>query len=138
MGWTRDLKTLEHRRLQAIDLLGRGLAASEVASRLAVSYQAVSRWRKLAVRGGAEALRAAPSAGRRPRLSEDQGRNLLGMLLAGPRAQGVASDVWTLEQVSQLVAHHTGIRYGASGVWYVLKRIGCPPLRQIGLSVRCA
>jgi len=65
-GVKRDFDALERRRLEAVKLLDKGLNQSEVARRLKVSHQTVSRWRKMVATGGAEALARAGRAGGKP------------------------------------------------------------------------
>ena len=59
---------LEERRLRAADLLRQGVHQAEVARRLGVHRQSVSRWAEQMEHGGKPALRKAGRAGRKPRL----------------------------------------------------------------------
>ena len=60
------------RRLEAARLLEAGLSQAEVARRLAVSRQAVSRWSRAVRMGGIAALDKSPSFGRPRMLNEQQ------------------------------------------------------------------
>ena len=71
-GVRRDFQALERRRFQALRLLEKGLSQSDVARRLAVGQQSVSRWERQAAQGGRQALRRAGRAGRKPQLSQQQ------------------------------------------------------------------
>ena len=68
-GVRRDFEALENRRFQAMRLLDKGLNQSEVARRVKVVRQTVARWVAQRRQQGAEALRKAGRAGRKPLLS---------------------------------------------------------------------
>ena len=65
-GVKRDFKALERRRLRALRLLDKGLRQSEVARRLGVAQQSVSRWAQQAAQGGPRRcdILVAPGASR--------------------------------------------------------------------------
>src|SRR5204863_5211293 len=70
-GVKRDFEALEKRRMQAIRLLEKNdLNQSEVARRLHVCRQTVSRWAEEFKAGGKPALKKAGRAGRKPQLSQ--------------------------------------------------------------------
>ena len=70
-GVKRDFEALEKRRMQAICLLEKNdLNQSEVARRLHVCRQTVSRWADEFKAGGKPALKKAGRAGRKPQLSQ--------------------------------------------------------------------
>jgi transposase len=75
-GVARDFEALEKRRMKAVGLLEKGdLNQSEIARRLKVCRQTVSRWAEEYNSGGKQALKKAGRAGRKPELSEaDQER----------------------------------------------------------------
>ena len=70
-GVKRDFDALEKRRLEAIGLLQNSdLNQSEVARRLQVCRQTVSRWVDRFQSGGKESLKKTGRAGRKPELTE--------------------------------------------------------------------
>ena len=83
-----DLEELKQRRQEARLLLNEGVAQSEVALRLQISRQSVSRWARLHSREFAE-LR---HQGRKPGLTEPARAKLRTALLAGPKAVGIATE----------------------------------------------
>ena len=88
-GVRRDLEALEKRRMQAIRLLERNdLNQSEVARRVNVCRQTVSRWVDEFQTGGKEALKKADRAGRKPELTEADRQRLQELLLKGPERLG--------------------------------------------------
>jgi transposase len=45
-------------------------------------------------------------------------------LKRGAYANGYAEDYWTLDRIGHLIWDMFGIRYRASGVWYLMQRLG--------------
>ena len=126
----RDFAALERRRLQAADSFAAGRwRLAEVARRLQVSRQSVSRWYAQWQQGGKPALRAAGRAGRKPRLRPRQLRSLAQALRKGPCAQGLPGDSWTLPRVTQLIEQATGVKYHPGHVW---KLLGAMPWKAAG------
>jgi transposase len=117
----RDFEGMEKRRRRAARMFASGATQAEVARELAVSRQSVSRWYADWQAGGAKALKAAGRAGRMPRLSQAQLRQLDRALRKGPAAHGFGTDVWTLERVAQVIEAETGVRYHAGHVWKLLR-----------------
>ena len=116
----RDFQALEDRRRRAAKLFRAGARLASVARTLQVSRQSVSRWYRQWKQGGAEALRAAGRAGRKPKLERQQLQQLDGALRRGARAQGFGTDLWTLPRVAQLIERLTGVRYHPGHVWKIL------------------
>jgi transposase len=86
-GVRRDFEALERRRMQAVELLRKpDLNQSEIARRLKVCRQTVSRWVGEFHSGGQKALRKAARAGRKPELSEADRDRLEQLLLQGPES----------------------------------------------------
>lgn len=117
-------KEAERRRLRGIALLDQGCSQSEVARQLGVTPAAVSQWSKARRLGGDEALQAKLSTGRPPKLTDRQMKRLRKLLSRGPRRNGYATDLWTLQRVAELTQKHFGVTYDPSGVWHVLTRMG--------------
>src|SRR4030042_908255 len=95
---------LQARRLLAGQLLLEGGYVDEVAEIVGASESSVRRWRRAVEKGGLEALRAKPHPGRKPRLDAKQKRQLIEILLAGPRKAGYSTDLWTCRRVAGGVA----------------------------------
>lgn len=115
---------LEQRRLQAGQLLLRGMRQSEVASRLQVSRETVRRWADKVGEGGLDALRNAPRLGRPSGLKPAQRQELALLLQQGAMAQGFAGDGWSLQRVGQLIEQRFGRRYSDVQVWRILGGLG--------------
>lgn len=124
MSYTGSRKDAEHRRMRAMRLLDRGWSQSEVARKLGVSPAAVSQWVRTRREGGAEALRARPHPGARPKLNDRQLQRLDKLLQRAPRAHGGQGRPWTLKRVAEVIERRFGVRYDPSGAWHVLHRMG--------------
>src|ERR1700678_746695 len=77
---------LERRRIKAAKLFDQGLSQAEVARKAGVHRQSVSRWHKAWQDQGARALKKAGRAGRKPRLTGENFRQLERALKDGPEA----------------------------------------------------
>ena len=120
----RDFKAMQERRRQAARLFGQGVSQAEVARRLEVSRQSVSRWYADWSEGGAAALKGAGRAGRLPKLTTAQLRSVDRALRKGPLAHGYDTELWTLARVAEVIQATTGVRYHPGHVWRVLKQLG--------------
>src|SRR5437588_12148212 len=132
-GVRRDLEALEKRRMQAIRLLERNdLNQSEVARRVNVCRQTVSRWVDEFQTGGKEALKKADRAGRKPELTEADRQRLQELLLKGPERLGYETPLWTCVGVAHLIENEFGIEYHRGHVWKVLDDLGWSCQRPVG------
>jgi transposase len=111
-GVKRDFEALEKRRLEAIGLLEKNdLNQSEVARRIHVCRQTVSRWMDEFRDGGREALQKAGRAGRKPELTEADRERLEDLLLKGPEQLGYETPLWTCARVAHLIEDEFGVAY---------------------------
>src|SRR5436190_21678599 len=106
-GVKRDFGALEKRRFAAEKLLSAGLHQSEVARQLGVHRQSVSRWAAALKHNGKQALRKAGRAGRLPRLSAEQLKEVKAALIQGPQVHGYTTDLWTIGRVAALIKETT-------------------------------
>jgi len=98
---------LERRRRHAVTLLQRGESPTVVARILGVSRPTLYRWKHQAeTRAG---LASKPHPGPTPRLSDDQLRQLDGLLRHGAKAHGWHNQLWTAARVAQLIRRHFGV-----------------------------
>jgi transposase len=103
-------EALEMRRMIAARLLQAGKGIREVAWMVGASHSSVLKWKRAMEQGGMEALKARPHPGRRPRLTEEQKRELAVILLIGPLAAGFPTDLWTLKRVAVVIERHFGVK----------------------------
>jgi transposase len=113
---------LEARRLQAAELFAQGRTQAEVAHELGVSRQSAHVWHARFAQGGVDALRSRGPTGPDPRLSDAQLAKVEQALFQGAQANGFATDLWTLERITVVIAQLTGIRYHPGHVWVILRR----------------
>src|SRR6266545_4621575 len=99
----RDVNALRERRMRAVELFEAGMRQVDVVTQLGVSAQAASRWYHSWRTGGRDALVGAERLGRTARLSEQQLAEVQAALLAGPKAHGFATDMWTLARIAQVI-----------------------------------
>lgn len=126
-GVRRDFEALEQRRLEGRGLLREGFNQSEVARRLKVCSQTVSRWAKAISERGEKGLKAAGRAGRKPLLDTKQRARLTSRLLEGPEKLGYETPLWTCPRVADLIEREFGIHYHAGHVWKLLRQLGWSP-----------
>ena len=123
-GVRRDFNALARRRMKAVRLFERGLKQAEVGRRAKVPRQTAHRWYQAWVAGGEAALKKAGRAGRKARITKQHRGEIVQALVAGPRANGFASDVWTLPRVAQLVERLTGIKYHPDHMSRLMRDLG--------------
>ncbi len=136
-GVKRDFEALEKRRLKALRLLeNNSTDQSEVARRLHVCRQTVSRWMKEFRAGGKKALNKAGRAGRKAELTEADREWLKYLLLEGPEELGFETSLWTCARVAQLIEVEFGVEYHPGHVWKILDDLGWNCQRQVLLGRR--
>lgn len=132
-GVKRDFETLEKRRLEAIQLLKNSdMNQSEVARRLHVCRQTVSRWVDQFQAGGRKALHRVGRAGRKPELTQADGERLQELLLQGPEKLGYETPLWTCARVAHLIEKEFGVEYHRGHVWKILDGLGWSCQRPVG------
>jgi len=132
-GVKRNFEALEKRRMEAIGLLEKtDLNQSEVARRLHVCRQTVSRWMDEFRDGGREALQKAGRAGRKPELTEADRQRLEDLLLQGPEKLGYETPLWTCARVAHLIEDEFGVAYHRGHVWKILDDLGWSCQRPVG------
>jgi len=132
-GVKRNFEALEKRRMEAIGLLEKtDLNQSEVARRLQVCRQTVSRWMDEFRDGGREALKKAGRAGRKPELTEADRQRLEDLLLQGPEKLGYETPLWTCARVAHLIEDEFGVAYHRGHVWKILDDLGWSCQRPVG------
>jgi transposase len=118
---------LEARRRLAIRLLSDGKQISDVASTVGCTPLSVRRWRDAYQAGGDAALTAQPHLGPRPKLGDSQRQQLLKLLLAGPRAAGYRTQLWTCRRVAEVVQRHFGVSYHEDHLGRLMHGLGWTP-----------
>ena len=134
-GVRRDFAALEERRMEAARLLREGLSQSEVARRVGVHRQSVSRWVRELEQSGVRGLCRARRSGRPPKLSAAQLRDIERALKRGPETFGFATGLWTASRVRDLIEYRTGVRYHEAHVWRILRKLNWTCQRPVGRAL---
>ena len=127
IGQKVDTEELRDRRLAARKLLDDGIPQAEVARRLKVSRQSVSRWAETPKKQ----LGAVCRFGRKSTIDDALLEKLRRGLLAGARKQGYSADLWTLPRVRTLIVKLGGPCFSTVHVWRLLGRMGFSPQRPV-------
>src|SRR5436309_14762980 len=131
-GVRRDFQALEQRRLLGARLLQQGVPQAEVARRVGVHRQSVSRWAQQLQRGGQRALKKAGRAGRKARLHPEDLRRIERGLKRGPQALGYETSLWTSWRVAHLIEQECRVKYHPSQAWRILRQLGWSCQRPVG------
>ena len=123
-GVKRDFEALEKRRLKAVRLLEKEWSQSQVARKVGVHRQSVSRWAQQLAKSGRAGLKKAGRAGRKPRLSPADLRRIERGLKRGPEALGYVTGLWTTVRVKELIEQECDVSFHPSHVWRILQRLG--------------
>jgi transposase len=102
---------------------------AEVARRVGAHRQSVNRWARQLARGGRQALKRTPRAGRPPQLSAADGQRIVQGLKRGPEVLGYGTSLWTAWRVADLIQCECGVKYSTVHAWRVLRALGWTPQR---------
>jgi transposase len=89
-----------------------------------VAHQTVSDWHDQWLVGGKRALKRVGKPGRPPKVTTQDLAKVEKALERGPRANGFATDLWTLARVAEVFETVTGVQYHPGHVWRVLRQMG--------------
>jgi transposase len=112
---------LQRRRLRAVELVEQGESPDDVARFLGCGRSSVYTWVKRA-KQSLGALAAKPHPGPQPRLTDDQLRELEGLLLKGAGAHGFRTELWTAARAAELIRRHFKVSFHPEHVRKALKR----------------
>jgi transposase len=121
--------------MEAARLLETGYSQAEVARRVGVHRQSVSRWAEQLQQEGRRALKKAGRAGRKPRLSAEDLRRVESGLKRGPQALGCETSLWTSARVANLIEQECGVKYDPSQAWRILRQLGWSCQRPTGRAL---
>jgi transposase len=111
---------LERRRRRAVELMQRGESPTVIARILGVCRTSLYRWLAIAQQAPM-ALAAKPHPGPKPRLNDEQIRDLEGLLLQGAKAHGWHNELWSAHRVAQVIHRHFGIEYHVEHVRKIIR-----------------
>jgi GntR family transcriptional regulator, rspAB operon transcriptional repressor len=122
-GIPRDFVGLEQRRRDAAELLRQGVRQAEVARRIGVHRQSVSRWAQQLEKGGPNVLKRAGRAGRKGRLSAEDMDRIESGLKRGPKALGYENDLWTPARIAHLIEEECQVGYKPAQARRILRQL---------------
>src|SRR5688572_24379636 len=103
MPRTGTTKDLERIRLLAVRMLREGLKPVQVARVLEVDDQSVRRWERIERTRGREGLLGCKPPGAKPKLTDEQKRQLPDLLAHPPRHYGLEGWLWTAGLVAAFI-----------------------------------
>ncbi len=123
-GVQLNRKQMEQRRqLAAKDLIS-GMKQSEVAEKYGISYAAVCQWMRKIRASGTDSLQMRKATGQPHRLTENQQRELVQILVAGALASGWHTDAWTGKRVVEVIHRRFGVKYHFKHMPRLLRSLG--------------
>ena len=102
---------LEARRRLAVQRVSEGWKRADVAAFLGVHPETVGEWVRAHKAGGDAALAAKAHPGRKPFLTADQEKQVLGWLADPPSEHGFRTDLWTARRVAHLIETRLGVTF---------------------------
>ena len=122
--------------MRAVRSVQDGESPEAVARTLRVGPRAMYRWLALYRRGGWNALKAKPLAGRPPKLDGGKLRWLYNTVTQkNPLQLKFQFALWTREMVAELIERKYGIRLARNSVGRLLAQLGITPQKPIVLSL---
>lgn len=119
-----DRQALAERRRKAINWYRKGWTQYHIAKTLEVSFEAVSKWVEAYETHGTAGLKSLGKPGPKAKLSDTDKRKVKAAILKGPRAEGYATDLWTLERITKLIKRIGNVAYHPGHVWKVVIALG--------------
>lgn len=118
---------LEHRRLLAVQRVGEGYSADEVADFLGVDPSSVRRWVAAFRHHGTAGLAARFVPGRPPKLTTTQEKIVCRWLADNPTDYGFATELWSAPRLCLLMEQEFGVKFHPDylGTW--LRQRGYTP-----------
>lgn len=117
-------KQLERRRRKAMELLDAGLSLNEVGRKIGCNPSSVMRWRNERNRHGEPGLKPKPVPGRPAKLTKQQKKRLVSLLLKGAMANGYKTELWTTARISEVIELHFGITYHRDHIGRLMASLG--------------
>lgn len=115
---------LEKRRLKAGAYFHSGKTQAWVARSFSVSTATTNAWNKAWKKNKHSGLLSKGRSGRPPKLTKKQLQKVEVVLMKGPKAQGYATELWTLERIAEVIKKNTKVQYHPGHVWKILHDLG--------------
>lgn len=121
---TRDRVVLERRRKKAGRMFTKGVIQSTVAQRLDVSRAAVCQWHAAWKKDKTDGLASKGHPGFPSKLTPEKKKELRLLILKGPRAEGYATDFWTVNRIRDMAKKKLHIALGYTRIWNTIIQLG--------------
>jgi len=115
---------MEERRFLAGADLEAGMKQTDVARKYGVSDATASRWAKTVRDEGIDGLKMHKATGQPTKLDEEEERQLVEILIAGPRAYGYKTDLWNSTRVAEVIRKEFRVTYHIHHIPKLLHRLG--------------
>lgn len=114
----------EYRRCLAVLLRAQGMPNQDIAGMLGVDRRSVERWIKVYRAGGVVGLTRRQHTGRSPRITSDEKKTIVEIVLQSPTAFGYLKNEWNVRLLSRHLTREMGITISKSLVWDILRELG--------------
>lgn len=115
---------LEKRRHKAMEILDSGFSLNEVARKIGCNASSVMRWRDAREKQGQKGLKPKPVPGRPPKLSAQERKRLIIILLKGAIANGYQTELWTTARIAELIEQRFGVTYHRDHIGRLMFSLG--------------
>lgn len=119
----REQSAVQRDRYRTVLLVLQGHSTLTAAEMIGRSQRFVQKWVGLYRDQGIAALAVVQKRGRRPKLDDDEFRQLESKLITLSADLATKGQTLTAEQVRKLLVKEFGIEYSTSSVYFLLKRI---------------
>lgn len=134
----QDGRKLDHQSLETLRLLAvrrvveDGEKPSEVMRSLGLCRTSIYPWLRAHRKSGQAALQSRKACGPRPRLTEEEARQVRRWILGkDPRQYGFHFGLWTRQIVAQMIEEKLGIHLGLTAVGRLLARLEITPQKPL-------
>lgn len=121
---TVDREALALRRKEGIRWHRRGKSQYWIAQKLGVSFEAVSNWVEAYEADGMKGLRSKGKPGPKATLTLSDKKKIKAALVKGPKAEGYATGLWTLERIAKLIRKKTKKQFKTTHTWRIVTSLG--------------
>ncbi len=121
------LERREARRKEAGTMFRRGKSQADVAKHFRVSTAAACKWHAAWEAGGMEGLDSKGPPGFASALDGTKKKKFKKAILRGPLLNGYATDLWTLNRLSEVLKRTTRVAFGPVRTWQVVRELGFTP-----------
>jgi transposase len=118
----------QRRRMAAEDLLA-GMKQADVARKYGVNRSNVSRWTKTLREKGNEGLRMRKAKGSKSKLSLNQKKMLVEILVSGAKKYGYKTDLWTSKRVCKVIEKEFEVEYHFKHIPKLLRALDFRPVK---------